>query len=244
MDKKKKIIIGSISSAVVLILAIVIGIVVGNNSKNNKDDTSLPAPKIVDNNQRGTEEMLGHNDGDGSGKAGPHGSTSEKFIGSWIDMDNGHTLSIAKNADGTYTFVDDGTTKVNETAGTIEYDEKNIFTGTVNASDYEIEFVDESGNSIYNGTHKYEVSKSGYDYYMTLDKKIKLKYNETFSSGYRIPGLDQSLADGKIVPGGEVIEIDPNNPNSEIPSIPDSMFDDPDIVIEQPTNTEEDNSDE
>ncbi len=230
MDKKKKITIASAAAAVVLIIGAIIGIVVSKNNKGNESDP-LPQPKVVDNNQRGTENMIGHNDTDGSGKTGPHGATEEKFIGSWSAVDDGTYLVISKNEDGTYNFSIEPPEQIADSNGNIKDNTEKPASGTVNASNTSIEFVVSEGETKYSGTHKYTVKEKGYDYYLVLDSKTEFKYNEQFSSAKRIPGLDSSIEDGRIVPGGEVIEVDPNNPGSEVPGLTPEMLEVPDSEV-------------
>lgn len=209
MDKKKRVtIIASISAAVVLVLGAIIGLVFLKGDKDDKN-SSLPGPKIVDNNQRGTESVMGHNGTDGSETSGPHGATDEKFIGSWLNEDDEAKLSISKAEDGTYTFLISKPEQImNDSGELIENPDKGC-SGTVSADNSSMEFTTTDGTAYFEGVQKYKVDKKGYSYYMTIGDKT-FRYSEQYSSAYRIPGLDESLEQGRIVPDGEVIDIDPN----------------------------------
>lgn len=223
MDKKKKLTIAGISGAIVLIIGIIAGIVLSKGDKGGEESTLQP-PKVVDNNQRGDEELLGH-EGPSETNKGPHGSTEERFIGSWTEQAEELTVVISKNDDGTYSFTFSSSTQ--------EGGQSEVASGTVEADNSTLEFKVISGSTPYKGSHKYKVQEKGYDFYLVLDSGSNEKwfrYNEQYSSSYRIPGLDSALEEGQIVPGGEVIEVDPNKPDEVIPGLtPDQIeINDPD----------------
>lgn len=209
MDKKKKVtIIASISAAFVLVIGAIVGLVFLKGDKDDKN-SSLPGPQIVDNNQRGTESVMGHNGAEGSEASGPHGATDEKFIGSWSNEDDGANLTISKAEDGTYTFVISKPEQIMNDSGQIIENPDKGCAGTLSADNSSMEFTTTDGDAYFTGVQKYKVTEKGYSYYMTIGDKT-FRYNEQYSSAYRVPGLDESLEQGRIVPDGEVIDIDPN----------------------------------